>query len=141
MLRIPHCLENRLTDGGKVVSPTHRPRSTRQKHYFSGSDTHFCYRLSKTLVRPEGLGKLKEFIHLIEPRTRNLPVCSIIITILYLAYCCFQHETSCAIMEVKVVTLLVSCFPNSLKAMRSILTNPVSIHGLEPVCSSICSFY
>jgi hypothetical protein len=25
MLRIPHCLANRLTDGGKVVSPTHRP--------------------------------------------------------------------------------------------------------------------
>jgi hypothetical protein len=24
MLRIPHCLENRLTDGGKVVSPTRR---------------------------------------------------------------------------------------------------------------------
>jgi hypothetical protein len=27
-LRIPHCLDNRLTDGAKVVSPTHRPRST-----------------------------------------------------------------------------------------------------------------
>jgi hypothetical protein len=27
MLRIPHCLDNRLTDGGKVVSLTHRPRS------------------------------------------------------------------------------------------------------------------
>jgi hypothetical protein len=35
MLRIPHCLDNRLTDGGKVVSPTHRPRSTPHKHYFS----------------------------------------------------------------------------------------------------------
>jgi hypothetical protein len=22
---IPHCLDNRLIDGGKVVSPTHRP--------------------------------------------------------------------------------------------------------------------
>jgi hypothetical protein len=29
-----------LTDGGKVVSPTHRSRSTPQKH-FSASDTHF----------------------------------------------------------------------------------------------------
>jgi hypothetical protein len=28
MLRIPHCLDNRLTDGGKVVSPTHRPSFT-----------------------------------------------------------------------------------------------------------------
>jgi hypothetical protein len=25
MLRIPHCLDSRLTDGGKVVRPTHRP--------------------------------------------------------------------------------------------------------------------
>jgi hypothetical protein len=43
MLRISHCIDNRLTDGGKVVNPTHRPRSTPQKHYFSTSGTHFCY--------------------------------------------------------------------------------------------------
>jgi hypothetical protein len=42
MLRIPHCLDNRLTDGSKVVIPTHRPRSTPQKHNFSASGTHFC---------------------------------------------------------------------------------------------------
>jgi hypothetical protein len=47
MLRIPHCLVNRLTDGGKLVSLTHRPRSTQKKHYFSASGTHFCLRLSK----------------------------------------------------------------------------------------------
>jgi hypothetical protein len=41
MLRIPHCLDNRLTDGDKVVSPTQPPRSTLQKHYFV-SGTHFC---------------------------------------------------------------------------------------------------
>jgi hypothetical protein len=41
MLRIPHYLDNRLTDGGKVVSPTHRPRFTPQKHYyFSVSVNH-----------------------------------------------------------------------------------------------------
>jgi hypothetical protein len=28
MLRIPHCLDKQLTDGGKVVSPTHRPHFT-----------------------------------------------------------------------------------------------------------------
>jgi hypothetical protein len=58
---IPHCLDNRLTDGGKVVSPTYRPHFTLQKHYFSASDTKLCYRLNKPqdLVRPEGLGKLK----------------------------------------------------------------------------------
>jgi hypothetical protein len=24
MLRIPHCLDNRLTDGGQIVSPQHK---------------------------------------------------------------------------------------------------------------------
>jgi hypothetical protein len=60
MLRIPHCLDSQLTDGGKVVSPTHQLYLTPQKH-FSASGIHFCQRLSKPqgLVRPEGLGKLK----------------------------------------------------------------------------------
>jgi hypothetical protein len=35
MLKIPHFLGNRLTDGGKFVSPTHRQRSIPQKYYFS----------------------------------------------------------------------------------------------------------
>jgi hypothetical protein len=34
MMKIPHCLDSRLTDDGKVVSPKHRPRSIPQKHYF-----------------------------------------------------------------------------------------------------------
>jgi hypothetical protein len=42
MLKIIHCLDIRFTDGGKIVSPTHRPRSTLQKHYFSASGTYFC---------------------------------------------------------------------------------------------------
>jgi hypothetical protein len=55
MLRIPHCLYNRLTDGSKVVSPMHWPCS------------NFCWMLSKPqgLVQPEGLGKFKKTIHLI----------------------------------------------------------------------------
>jgi hypothetical protein len=78
MFRIPRCLEDRLTDGGMVVSPTHRPRSTRQK-YFSAYGTHFCYRLSKPqgLVRQEGLGKLRKYINLIGSRIIDLPACSI----------------------------------------------------------------
>jgi hypothetical protein len=32
--RIPHCLHNWFTDGGEVVSLTHRPHFTPQKHYF-----------------------------------------------------------------------------------------------------------
>jgi hypothetical protein len=42
VLRVPHCLDNQLTDGGKVVSPTYWPQFTRQKHYLSVSGTHFC---------------------------------------------------------------------------------------------------
>jgi hypothetical protein len=42
MLRVPHCLDNRLTDAGKVVSPTHRPQFTPEKHYLSVSGTLFC---------------------------------------------------------------------------------------------------
>jgi hypothetical protein len=41
MLMISHCLDNQLTDGGKVVSLTQRPRSSPWKH-FSASGTHFC---------------------------------------------------------------------------------------------------
>jgi hypothetical protein len=74
MLRIPHCLDNRLTDDSKVVSPTHRPHSTPQKYYLSVSDTHFFQRLGKPqgLVRPEGLGKLEKLIYLIGSRTRDM---------------------------------------------------------------------
>jgi hypothetical protein len=68
MLRIPHYLYNRLTDGGKVVNPTNLPRSTSQKHYFSDSD----------LVQPEGLGELRKIIHLIGSLTRELPACSMV---------------------------------------------------------------
>jgi hypothetical protein len=45
-LRIPYCLESRLTDGSKAVSPTHRQCSIPQK--------------PQGLVTPEGLGKLKK---------------------------------------------------------------------------------
>jgi hypothetical protein len=84
MLKIPHFLDNLLTNGGEVVSPTHRPRSTPQKHYtrISASGTHFCKRPSKPhgLVRPKGLLKLKKkLIHLIGSRTRDLPACSIVL--------------------------------------------------------------
>jgi hypothetical protein len=35
-------LDNRLTDGGKVVSPVHPPHFTPQKHYFYVSGAYFC---------------------------------------------------------------------------------------------------
>jgi hypothetical protein len=34
MLRIPHCLDNWLIDGGKVARLTHPPHFTAQKHYY-----------------------------------------------------------------------------------------------------------
>jgi hypothetical protein len=80
MFRIPHCLDIRLTDGGKVVSPTHRPRSNPQKQYFSASSIHICQGLSEpqSLVQLKVLGKLKKLIHLIWFRTRDLQACSIV---------------------------------------------------------------
>jgi hypothetical protein len=42
MLRISYCIDNLLTNGGKVVSLTHRPHFTPQKHYFNVYSTHFC---------------------------------------------------------------------------------------------------
>jgi hypothetical protein len=90
MLRISQCLDSRLTDGSKAVSPTHRPRSTPQKRYFCVSQkryfcvsgTHFCWRLSEPqgLVRRKGLGK---FIDLIVSPTRDLPACGIMPQLLY----------------------------------------------------------
>jgi hypothetical protein len=75
MLRILHCLNSRLTDGDKAVSSKHRPRST---PHFSASGTHLCKRLNEPqgLRHPEGLGKLKKFIHYIGSRTRDLSASS-----------------------------------------------------------------
>jgi hypothetical protein len=43
MLRMPHCPDNRLTDGSQVVSLARRPRFTPQKHYFFNVyGIHFC---------------------------------------------------------------------------------------------------
>jgi hypothetical protein len=68
MLRVPHCIDKRFTDRGKVVS------LTPQKPYFSASSTHFCLRLSKpqVLILPERLGKLKKFNDLAGSQTRDL---------------------------------------------------------------------
>jgi hypothetical protein len=40
MLRIPHCLDNRLIDGRKVVSLTHPPHFTPQKHYYFNANNN-----------------------------------------------------------------------------------------------------
>jgi hypothetical protein len=60
MLRIPHCLDNRPRDGCKVVSPTHLPHFTPQKHYYFYL---FGTQVPQGLVSPEGLGKFKNSPH------------------------------------------------------------------------------
>jgi hypothetical protein len=72
MLRILHCVDNRLTDGGEAVSLKPQKRSTTQNHHSFFSSTHFSLSLSipHWLVRPEVLGKLLKFIG---SRTRDLP--------------------------------------------------------------------
>jgi hypothetical protein len=75
MLRMPHSLDSWLTDGGKVVTPTQRPRSTPQKHYVPASGTHFGQILSEPqgLLRLEGLGKLGKLTSSgLEPATFQL---------------------------------------------------------------------
>jgi hypothetical protein len=70
MLRIPHCLDNRLTDGCKVVSPTHRPLFYSPETFFMllvlisvrGSIANKIIRnpgKEMLLVKPEGKGRLK----------------------------------------------------------------------------------
>jgi hypothetical protein len=50
---MPHCLDNRLTDGGKVVSPTHPPHFTPQKHYyFNVYKFHFFLKDSHVMLIP-----------------------------------------------------------------------------------------
>jgi hypothetical protein len=74
MLRIPHCLDNRLTDGAKVVSPMHPAHFTPQKNYVYVSGTHMLEAeqtsgpsadLSRTRVAESPINSNK-------PRTRNI---------------------------------------------------------------------
>jgi hypothetical protein len=71
MLRIPHCLDNRLADGGGVVRITRWPRITSRKIY----GTHFCYKPSRPKqhnvagrIRPTEISNDR-----IENGTRDLP--------------------------------------------------------------------
>jgi hypothetical protein len=60
MLRIPHCLDNQLTDSDKAVSPTHWPHFIPQKHFFRFWYSFLILSKPQGLVRPEGLGKLRK---------------------------------------------------------------------------------
>jgi hypothetical protein len=76
MSRLPHFLDNRLTDGGEAVSLTHLSPFTPRKI----PGTHFCYRLSRpqshnAAGRTRSIGKSND---LIGNETSNLPACSIV---------------------------------------------------------------
>jgi hypothetical protein len=77
VLRILHCLDNRLPEGGEAVSLMRRLRSTQQKHLPVLISVRGRVN-PMTIVRLEGLGKLKEFRGLIGIRSWELPACSIV---------------------------------------------------------------
>jgi hypothetical protein len=79
--RNPHYLDCWLTYGGEVVSLTHLPRPTPQRHSFTFLfGTHFCQRLSKSqgLVQPNLLGKFIKLIYLIGSETRDFLTYSVV---------------------------------------------------------------
>jgi hypothetical protein len=47
------------TDGGKVINPTHGPRSTPRNFIFLLFCFYYSFLLEAGLVPPEGLGKLQ----------------------------------------------------------------------------------
>jgi hypothetical protein len=65
MLRIPHCLDNRLTDGGEAESLKLRPP-------LYTPETFLCFWYSVLLEAEQAPG------HKCGSRTRNLPACSVV---------------------------------------------------------------
>jgi hypothetical protein len=69
-------LENRLTDGGEIVSLTRRPRFTRRKI----PGTHFCLTLSRTQGHSTAgrITSIEKSNDLIGNSTHDLPAYSIV---------------------------------------------------------------
>jgi hypothetical protein len=81
MLRIPHCLDSRLTDGGTVVSPAHRPHFTPHKHFW------YSFMLeAEWIPGPSVAGRIKlieKLIYFVGSRTRDLLACSTVPQLLH----------------------------------------------------------
>jgi hypothetical protein len=75
--RFPHFLDNRLTDGDKVVNLKCRPPFTPRK--IPGS--HFCYRLSRPQDHSAAgrIRLIEKSNYLIWKGTRDQPACSIML--------------------------------------------------------------
>jgi hypothetical protein len=75
MSRLPHFLDNRLTDGGEVVRPTRRPPFTPQ------DDSWYSFLLEAESIPASAAGRIRSIeksSDLIGNRTRDLPACSIV---------------------------------------------------------------
>jgi hypothetical protein len=77
MSRLPHFIENLLTDGGEIVSLLRWqkcfPPGRLLIHISVGSSVE-----PKAIVLLEELGKLKQIINLIGNRTCDLPACKVV---------------------------------------------------------------
>jgi hypothetical protein len=73
MLKIPHCLDNWLTDGGEAVSLTRRPRFTLQEDLLVLSSVRGRVN-PRAIMQLEGLPKMKNSMTLLglEPTTFRL---------------------------------------------------------------------
>jgi hypothetical protein len=73
MLMTPHFLDHRMTDGGQVVSLTHRRHLVTKIFIFQFMVLIFVkWSKPQVLVRLQGLRKLKKFIHFMGSQTCEL---------------------------------------------------------------------
>lgn len=75
MSRLPHYLDNQITDGSELISLMNRPLSIAKM-----TGTHFCSKLNRHHGHSaaEGIGSTEHSNHFVVNRTRGLPTCGIV---------------------------------------------------------------